>query len=64
MRKILEPVYKKNGGFDEPAKDIHSDQLKFKRLINSWACAYEVEDCINDARKLFAAYRQNPEKNL
>lgn len=63
MRKLLRPMYKKVGGFEEPKDDVRLDQIKMQRMITAWSCAFEIEECINNVRDLFKKYQMNSENN-
>lgn len=57
-------MYKRIGGFKESDKeDIRLDEIKLQRMITSWSCAFEIEECIDNARVLFKKYQMNPDNN-
>ncbi|XP_069966544.1 aminopeptidase N isoform X1 [Bactrocera oleae] len=65
MRKILSPIYLYLGGLnvtDEIKTAPHT--ILHKELIASWACRFEVEDCIPSAQQYFKQWRggDNPDE--
>ncbi|XP_067615135.1 aminopeptidase N-like [Eurosta solidaginis] len=65
MRKILSPIYVYLGGLnvtDEAKTAPHT--ILHKELIASWACRFEVEDCIPRAQDYFKQWRavHNPDE--
>lgn len=62
MTNVLQPIYKKIGGFNVPeGKSGKLDAVKHQVLVNTWACCFGVADCESDAISLFNLYQKNPD---
>lgn len=66
MKKILSPIYSALGGLGP--NDKTSERLsavKHKLLIASWACQFDVEDCVPKSQEYFKEWEKidNPDKN-
>ncbi|XP_053969911.1 aminopeptidase Ey-like isoform X2 [Anastrepha ludens] len=61
MRKILAPIYVYLGGLNVTNEaNVAPHTILHKELIASWACRFEVEDCIPRAQHYFKQWRGVP----
>ncbi|XP_050080101.1 aminopeptidase N-like [Anopheles maculipalpis] len=66
VQYILEPIYERLEVFNTTRKSTDRlDAIKQLTLIASWACRFEVGDCVNRSVELFARWmnESNPDAN-
>ncbi|CAO1423722.1 unnamed protein product [Diamesa serratosioi] len=56
IQHIVEPIYKRVGGIGEVEDSNRMDIVELKTLICSWACRYDVGDCVEKSVKLFKTW--------
>lgn len=62
MKQILDPIYIKVGGMnDEPKKSNRLDTVKRKVMIASWACKFDVGDCVDKSINYFKEWMDQPD---
>lgn len=62
MKQLLTPIYETVGGLTSQQDSADRlDVVKHHVLIASWACKYEVADCVSDAEALFEKFMENPD---
>lgn len=62
MKNLLTPIYQKVGGLT--SKENTGDKLdvvKQQVLIVSWACSFEVGNCVTDAKNSFEKLKAAPQ---
>lgn len=55
---MLTPLYTEIGGFRLKSNNAH-ENVKHQVLTTSWGCKFEVGDCVENARKIFADWQNN-----
>lgn len=64
MKNLLTPIYEKVGGLRlKQNTGGKLDVVKHQVLIVSWACSFEVGNCVKDARSLFENFKNSPQEN-
>uniref|UniRef100_U5EU86 Aminopeptidase n=1 Tax=Corethrella appendiculata TaxID=1370023 RepID=U5EU86_9DIPT len=64
MQHILDPIYQTVGGMNpDEVKSERLDAVKRKVLIASWACRYDVSDCVEKSLRYFYEWMkvENPD---
>ncbi|RWS23979.1 aminopeptidase N-like protein [Leptotrombidium deliense] len=59
--KLITPLYESIGWSEITNDDILKQSLQF--LVLSWACDYEMPDCINNSRSLFLKWKEAVAQN-
>uniref|UniRef100_A0A182N0H6 Aminopeptidase n=1 Tax=Anopheles dirus TaxID=7168 RepID=A0A182N0H6_9DIPT len=60
IQYIVEPVYEHLDVFGAPPASARLDAIKQLNLIASWACRFEVGDCVDRSVALFARWMAEP----
>ncbi|XP_017100831.2 aminopeptidase N-like [Drosophila bipectinata] len=66
VQNLITPIYNYLKGMDDNFKSLKSpDQILLKTLILSWACRYEVLDCVPKAQAYYRRWESemDPDKN-
>ncbi|XP_016983809.1 aminopeptidase N-like [Drosophila rhopaloa] len=66
MKKLLTPIYEHLNGLNDTFSSIQEqDEILLKTTVVSWACQYQVADCVPRAQEYFRRWRAeaNPDEN-
>ncbi|TDG52379.1 hypothetical protein AWZ03_001209 [Drosophila navojoa] len=62
LQKLIEPVYEHLNGLNDTFANIEQqDQVLLKTMVATWACLYQVGDCVPKAVTYFKAWRSEPD---
>ncbi|XP_050507042.1 aminopeptidase N-like [Diabrotica virgifera virgifera] len=64
MRHLLTPIYEKFGGFEVTTDPEKLDYIKLQALIVSRSCAFEVANCVSQAKSLFNKLKEKQSDNV
>jgi aminopeptidase N len=56
IQHILEPIYEKVGGISEIPESTRLDAVKHQSMVSGWSCRFDVGDCIEKSKELFASW--------
>ncbi|KAH8382720.1 hypothetical protein KR009_004928 [Drosophila setifemur] len=61
MTKLIEPIYEHVNGINDTFDSIQQqDQVLLKTLVVTWACKYQVSDCVQQAQAYFRNWKSEP----
>ncbi|XP_017083204.1 aminopeptidase N-like [Drosophila eugracilis] len=66
MKKLITPIYEHLNGINDTYSTIQQkDKVTLKGMVASWACSYQVSDCVDQALSYFRSWRAeaNPDEN-
>lgn len=56
IQYILEPIYEKLGGLSPVPESNRLDAVKHQSMVTGWSCRFNVGDCIEKSKELFASW--------